>query len=358
MIINNVDTDELLNFKYVLDIIKEQFAAVLSTDPNYYSQYKFEIENEQYYVPDEERESDRIYIVIKFSPAQIDYGQDIIPLTIEAISEQNGLTAAQRLLMDYAQIFNLNTLLRDGKTIYQNYTSPNVVSNFNSIYDGFRSVLILSGVFLLSSNINRVKLKYYDGNYAAFDYIKSVNNLNTYVADYVFYNKKIYRWVAPDNQYEEWNFTDRFYLPIGLHDEYVYADLFETPDEQKVYMWDSEKNKYVVTDGEEIDILNFNDNYDATPDTQPYYERNNFTDSVVKYGTYSFTLVSFLIKSTLHNKILKMISRKRNVNNNFFFKISFDEEELNMPLLQYKCIHAVKQQNKGEMPSIAISFTN
>lgn len=361
MIINEVDTEELLNFKYVVDIIKEQFEAVLSTDPEFYSQYVFDIVNEQYFVPDEEREPNRIFIVIKFSAAQIDYGQDIMPLTIQAVSESNGLLAAQRLLLEYAQIFNLNTLMRDGKTIYQNYTTPNVISNFEVVYEGFRSVLILSGVFLLSSNINRITLKYYDGDYALLsfpeytaDSLPSTTNLG-YV--YVYYNNKIYKWNSNESKYDEWDFTDRLMANIGLNDESVPVDMFETPDESKIYVWDSENNKYVVSDGETIDILNFTDTFDATPDTQPYFETKNFTDSIIKYGTYSFNIVSFLIKNNLNNKILRIISRRKTMNNNFYFKIKMDNG-LDMPLLKFKLISATKQQNKGEMPSMALAFTN
>ena len=103
--------------------------------------------------------------------------------------------------------------------------------------------------------------------------------------------------------------------------------------------------------------MSFNDVFDASPDTQPYFEKNNFTDSIVKYGTYSFNITSFLTKSPLNNKVLQIMRRKKTVNNNFYFKVDFDNE-LNMPLLKFKLVNCTRQQNKGEMPSMALAFTN
>lgn len=357
MILNEINNEDTLNFAYVVDLIKEQMEAVMSSDYEFYSQYIFEIVNEQYFVPNDEREANRIFIVIKFSPAQIDYGQNIMPLTIQAVSECNGLAAAQRLLLEYAQFFNLNTLMRDGYTIYQNYTTPNVISNFEIIYDGYRSVLIMSGTILLSNNINRITLKYYDGDYAGLDFGTVATSKDSYVADYIYYDNKIYKWNDNTSTYYEWDFEERAYANVGLNDEKVPLDMLYLAATDTVYVWDEEQEKYIKNSGEEIDILNFSDTFDASPNTQPYFNNHNFTDSVIKYGTYSFNISSYLMNNVINNKVLNILSRKKTVNNNFYFKINFDND-LNMPLLKFKMISANKQQNKGEMPVMVIAFTN
>lgn len=357
MIINEIDTEKLINFQYIIDLVTEQFESVMSTDPEFYSSYSFDIANEQYYVPDEDREPGKIYIVIKFSPAQIDYGQDVIPFTIQAVSESNGLVGAQRLLLEYAQIFNLQELNRDDKIIYQAYTTPNVISNFDIVYDGFRSVLVMSGTVLLSNDINRITLKYYDGDYASFDFPHiGVTSLENNAGQYVWYNEKIYKWDG--SQYVEWDYADRIYDNVGLADELVAVDMFNLPNKDDVYVWDSEQSIYVKSEGTKINILSFNDMFDASPDTQPYFKNKNFTASIVKFGTYSFNITSFLTKNALNNKVLQIIKRKKPVDSNFYFKICYDDESLNMPLLRYKMVNCSKQQNKGEMPSMALAFTN
>lgn len=326
---NNISEEDLVNFKYVMGIIEDQFEQVMQTDQNYYKNYKFEISNEQFWVSEDDREANTIYIIIRFSPADIDYGQLIMPFTIQAISEENGLSAAQRLLLEYAQYFNL-TIKKDdinNKIIYQSYTTPTVSSNYEIVYDGFRSIFMMSGSILLSKNINRTTLKYYNGDYAKFDLEQSPENLEQRIKG------------------------------SGNFDELVDVDIFTVKNDSSVYVWNNNTNKYEKSDGEDLDILTFTDQYNASPDTQPYFEKKNFTCSIVKYGTYSFTISSFLIDDVLTNKVLNILSRKINPNTNFYFKIVQDNG-YNMPLLEYKLINVGKTQQKGQMPSIALTFTN
>lgn len=326
---NNISEEDLVNFKYVMSIIEDQFEQVMQTDENYYKNYKFEISNEQFWVPEDDREANKIYIIIRFSPADIDYGQLIMPFTIQAISEENGLSAAQRLLLEYAQYFNL-TIKKDdinNKIIYQSYTTPSVSSNYEIVYDGFRSIFMMSGSILLSKNINRTTLKYYNGDYAKFDLEQKPINLGQRIKG------------------------------SGNFDELVDVDIFTVKNDSSIYVWNNNTNKYEKSDGEDLDILTFTDQYNASPDTQPYFEKKNFTCSIVKYGTYSFTISSFLIDDVLTNKVLNILSRKINPNTNFYFKI-IQDNGYNMPLLEYKLINVGKTQQKGQMPSIALTFTN
>ena len=302
-----INRDELINYGFVLEIIRNQLNMVASTDPEYYSKYIFEVVNEQQFVPDEDREPGRIFIIIKFLPADIDYGQDVLPFTIQAVSESNGLPAAQKLLLEYAQIFNLKSFKKEGKVIYQSYTTPNVISHFEIIYDGFRSVLVMSGTILISSNVNRSKLIFYVGDTA--EEVLEIPNYK--VADLVTYEDDVYQWNG---------------------------------------------TQYVKYDGEEVDALAFNDIYNATPDTQPYFENDNMTESIVKYGSYSFTCSFILTKNNLNDKILQVVTRRKNPDTNFYFKILQDDGN-DMPFLKYKMIHFGRTQNKGEMPSAALAFT-
>ena len=311
-IISEIDRENsnFIEPKKILKLIKDQLEAIMLTDTSYYSKYKFEIVNEQYYVPDEEREPGRIYIVVRFLPADVDFGQDVVPITIQAVSECNCLQVTQRLLLEYAQLFNLK-VRRDetNQLIYQNYTTPSVISNFETVYEGFRSILSMSGSIVLSKNINRITAVYYDG-----DTLTDVTALPATQGNYdlIRYNNKIYKW---DN--EGWK-------------EYG---------------------------GEEIDFLNFTDHFDATPDTQPYFSNQNFTESVIKYGSYAFNISVFLTDDTLNNKVLSIKVRNKPMNVNFYFKISYDNG-LSMPLVPFKFINATSTQNKGELPSTVMAFAN
>lgn len=147
----------------VFNLIKDQFEELMSNDYEYYREFNLKLTNEQFFVKDKQREKDTIYIVVKFMPATIDFGQTLLPVTFNAVSERNGIEVCQKLMFEYAQIYNLKTINNDtGDFIQQRYSTPSVMSNFNDIYDGFRSLFYMSGSFLISENVNSWDLYYYD----------------------------------------------------------------------------------------------------------------------------------------------------------------------------------------------------
>ena len=129
-----------INYEEVVQLVRNNIASVME-DP-YYDGYDIEVTSEIQFLKKKEAYKNRIYIVIKFSPATIFFGQTVLSLTITALSEQNHLFVCQKLLSDYAHKFNLTF---DGDNIQQIYETPTVLLNFNEVYDGFRSVLSMSG---------------------------------------------------------------------------------------------------------------------------------------------------------------------------------------------------------------------
>ena len=147
----------------VFNLIKEQFEELMSNDYAYYSEFNLKLTNEQYFVKEKQRDRGTIYIVVKFMPATIDFGQTLLPVTFNAVSERNGVEVCQKLMFEYAQTYNLKTINdENGAFIQQKYSTPSVMSNFNDIYDGFRSLFYMSGSFIISENINTWDLYYYD----------------------------------------------------------------------------------------------------------------------------------------------------------------------------------------------------
>lgn len=303
---------DIHNYQKIMNIFREQLNAIVSTDIEYYGKYPIVISNEQYYVSDEDRDPNKIYIVIKFLAATIEFGQFNVPIIINAVTEANSIEIAQRLLIEYTSAFNQKTLKLGDDLIYQNYEAPSITSNFEPIYDGYRSLMVMSGAFLLSSNINRCKLRYFEGD----------------------------------------TFEEVDAIPL----EKIEKDILICKN--KYYKWNDDENKYKLYNGEYIDIINFTDSLDLTPDTQPFFHNNNFTSSINKYGTYTFNIVMYLTRDSVVNKYLKIKSRKISNNTPFIFSIEYDDETLNMPLLSYKMISASSQQNKGEMPFLTMVFTN
>lgn len=146
----------MINTEMILELINKQLTEVMLKDEEFYSNYNFILSNEQQFVKDKERKKGTIYLVVKFMPASIDFGQTILPITLNAVAERNKIEVCQQLLLEYAQTYNLTT--SEDETIKQVYTSPSMLSNFNEVYDGFRSLLYMSGNFLISSNSNNCKV--------------------------------------------------------------------------------------------------------------------------------------------------------------------------------------------------------
>ena len=144
-----------------MKIIKEQFLNIMSSDADYYSKYNVILSNEQQYVKNKNREPNTIYIVVKFMNATVTYGQTVLPININALGEENHIEVCQRLLLEFAQTFTLSDEITipssesgDGSNyiIKQVWNAPQIMSNFNSVYKGFRSLFYMSGTFLLGKD--------------------------------------------------------------------------------------------------------------------------------------------------------------------------------------------------------------
>lgn len=140
----------------IMELLTKQFAEIMAKDSEFYGNYHIYLSNEQQYVKEKNREKDAIYIIVKFLPASLNFGQTILPITINAMAERNKIEVCQKLLLEFAQTYNLTT--NDEQTIKQTYTSPANSANFNEVFDGFRSLFYMSGTFLMSENSNPYRL--------------------------------------------------------------------------------------------------------------------------------------------------------------------------------------------------------
>lgn len=154
----------LIDVEKILDLLENELGNVMAEDEEYYSGLRFVLSNEQQYVKEDKRQKNTLYIVVKFMPATINFGQVVLPITVTAVSEHNNIEKCQRLLLDFSQYWNLKTIRISDYSVYQIFSSPSIISNFNEVYDGFRSVFSMSGTFLISRNSNECSLYYYVGD--------------------------------------------------------------------------------------------------------------------------------------------------------------------------------------------------
>lgn len=142
----------MIDKQEILDIIAIQFNSIKGNND-----YELLIEEEQQFLREKDKKPKTIYLVVKLLPATINFGQTLLPIIIEAVSERNSLNFCQNLMMAYAETFNLTSNQND--TIKQYYSMPSVLSNFNTFDSGYRSLLSMTGTFQIAENQNNFKIK-------------------------------------------------------------------------------------------------------------------------------------------------------------------------------------------------------
>lgn len=137
----------------ILDLLTEQFTSLIQNDDTgTYSKYSIELANERAMTKEKFYSRNVIFIVVRFLPSYIYYGEAVIPITLKTISEENTIEVAQKLLMEFALTYNLKD---NGEgTIKQVYQTPSVTTNYNEIYGGYRTAFYMSGTFVVSEDSN------------------------------------------------------------------------------------------------------------------------------------------------------------------------------------------------------------
>lgn len=138
-----------MNFNY-----NELFRKQLYTLQNKLgiSDFHFEVDEEQAFIKRKDLEPNTIYVLTKTLQNEIQIGIDSQPIQVLILSEQNSLDVAKEFFSQYAKTYNWKaenySYTKDNKTHYiyvkQQYSDPVVLSNFNTVAFGYRSVLYMS----------------------------------------------------------------------------------------------------------------------------------------------------------------------------------------------------------------------
>lgn len=171
----------ILDREQILNLIAEQIGILMNKTPEIYNGYVVKIEAEEKFDIDSlEENSKTIYVIVNFLEATLPYGQIILPVNFNILSERNSINITQKLFFDYAQNYNLK--LDNSKSIRQYYTTPTLSSTFNEEGNGFRSVFSLSASFLITENILDIDKIEYQNDDGTFEELKIIAFLPTYQA--------------------------------------------------------------------------------------------------------------------------------------------------------------------------------
>lgn len=152
-----------VTYEEILFLIKNELIETMEDNYDYYKDYEFVIDLEQQFIKNYDKKNDynKIFIVLSFGATAVTHGQIVLPVIFKALSEQNRLEVCQSLLTDFALKFNLK--MNDEGTIRQVLETPTVSSNFNLTHEGFRSVLTMSGTFIISNDTNPTTVEFFTG---------------------------------------------------------------------------------------------------------------------------------------------------------------------------------------------------
>ena len=99
----------MINENEILQLIGTQVQSIINENQEVFAGYNFTITNELQFVKNKKNKDElknnpkTIFIVIKFLPATLNYGQVLMPIIINAMAEKNKLDVCYRLLIEYAE---------------------------------------------------------------------------------------------------------------------------------------------------------------------------------------------------------------------------------------------------------------
>ena len=112
-----------------------------------------EVANEQAFAKIKSFKPNTIYVIIKMLSSTLTYNIDTQPVQILAITEQNQIDITKDLLTRFTEIYNWDAGLFGATYVKQQYSAPVVLSNFNEVEAGYRSVIYVTGTLYLMDDV-------------------------------------------------------------------------------------------------------------------------------------------------------------------------------------------------------------
>ena len=115
--------------------------------------FSIEVCDEQTFVKMNQIKNNNIYVVTKFLTSSITIDAKTQPVQIMILTENNSLETAKMIFSTFADRYNFQVVMDGNTYIKQQYSQPVVLSNFNEITVGYRSVLYMSCTLLIMDDL-------------------------------------------------------------------------------------------------------------------------------------------------------------------------------------------------------------
>ena len=370
---NNVNQ---IDYKEIEYLIKDQLTGIFEENYSYYEGYDFKIAQEQFFTKPSQVDPKTIFIVLKFSPISVHYGQTILPVQIVAVAEQNNIEVCRTLFTELVSKYNLGQ--NDDETIQQIYESPYIASNFNKVVAGYRSLVTVSATFIVSKNANFYKYSYcyYTSDKNLVEKELKVNAGITIITKDDFeidadkFVERLTEWGVPLEN-KTYLISRRTELaPSG--NVYVYyfegaemalesMDFLKISDEVKNettedFVLEIKLISHKTYKEVEIPCVTKSFNGSSQLDTQPFFGSNNLTKSEGKVYTLTYSIITFLLTDIpLANDVIDVMCEERSPFEKFKIKIDFKNGR--SLTKEFSLVDWSSRADIGQIPMLVLTFT-
>ncbi len=115
--------------------------------------FGIEVDSEQAFLKTKDLKPNTIFVLTKELQNDRSIGVETQPVQIFILSEQNSLDACRILFSEFAKRYNFQALMTGNLWVKQQYTDPVVLSNFNGVEFGYRSVLYVSATLYIMKDV-------------------------------------------------------------------------------------------------------------------------------------------------------------------------------------------------------------
>lgn len=362
----------------IMTTLSDELANIITSRYEYYQGYDIVLNNEQQFYTIKENIPGRIYIVVKFGEASLDYGQTVSPITIQAISEHNNLEVAQTLLYEFANKYNLSfdTTSVENMSIKQVYNAPYILTSFNEVFEGFRTLMYVSGVFLFTRGANYLNLYYSSKSLEKDDEIESVE------AKYIITEEdeeildsdreipieidlKFFKEKTKTKENKQYIFTYNELFKSWYNEEDIIENNILEYGISLINRVPKNGDKIIInyTSGwEYIEALSTSLVCDINLDSQAFYDSNGFTTSRAKFASRTFSLTSYLLDNDFFNKCIDVMLEQLETENKGIdtpFRMLLEFSSLKRKLAKdFRMANFSLNQPLKEIPVVSLTFTN
>lgn len=367
--------------------------------------YLFEVCNEQIFVKKKTLDPNTIYVVVKYLSSTNTLNAVTQPIQILVSCEQNQIQASQIVFSKLVDSHNFEAVIDGGTYIKQDYRQPVVLSNFNEVSYGYRTLMYISATLFIMENVMdiedfsirtgirefrnlegsqiTIKDEWFSGEYPG-----NVGDSPLYVVDtnlidepsgigmyfdidgeavmyvngvlcykFIFDDEKVELYDKEGHNFDTYYYSSNRYVTIqfkNINGETVNSSFVNHED--YIAVFPDIVTQYVYDDRtvDEVKPISFVMSYSMTPNTQPIPPQRIAT-SVKSVSTFSVTLGVPLISDyqfiTVCNKIAAGI-----VSGNKSFIVSFKLGSVEFNNVPMKLVSSQITTAINEVPGLQIGL--